>query len=320
MKYKKALSVLLAAVLLLLSALPCFAAGQAYGDVDADGLHSAADARMALRFAVGLDTPTDAQKAAADANEDGAVTAADARLILRMAVGLESPFALLTYSVAHPYYNKTFTQIHPTRNYVELALDIVSEWCCYYTVHDVLTPVLERMGYNEDEIERYAPTRYPSEKRALALKNNRLGILKGLGNVVPWYVPSLLLDYYRDNPEVADTYVFYPYYDDVITLSAVDRTRNAVRYKPQVGDLIFISNKEKTYVDGQPTVDHTAQIIQVNPDGTFLCTEGAIIQVGEDGRSRVRERVYAYNKTKKTYVYDQNDIVNVLVAVRLKLS
>ena len=63
----------------------------ALGDVDADGSVTAADARLALRRAVELETFArgGAQYTAADADRDGTVTAADARLILRAAVGLE---------------------------------------------------------------------------------------------------------------------------------------------------------------------------------------------------------------------------------------
>ena len=59
------------------------------GDLDGDGEVTAADARLALRAAVGLEILNEEQKKAADMDGDGEVTAADARLILRTAVGLE---------------------------------------------------------------------------------------------------------------------------------------------------------------------------------------------------------------------------------------
>lgn len=61
------------------------------GDVDLDGKVSAADARLALRAAVGLFPLTAGSDAflAADADGSGAVSAGDARSILRAAVGLE---------------------------------------------------------------------------------------------------------------------------------------------------------------------------------------------------------------------------------------
>lgn len=58
------------------------------GDVDGDGTLSAADARIALRAAVSLETLTAAQKQAADKEEDGTISAADARILLRVSVGL----------------------------------------------------------------------------------------------------------------------------------------------------------------------------------------------------------------------------------------
>lgn len=61
------------------------------GDVDENFAVTAADARLALRASVGLETYASGSRAAmaADVNRDGKITAADARLILRAAVGLE---------------------------------------------------------------------------------------------------------------------------------------------------------------------------------------------------------------------------------------
>lgn len=60
------------------------------GDVNGDGLITSADARLALRYAVGLEQDfTETQIRACDYNEDGIVSSADARSILRTAVGLQ---------------------------------------------------------------------------------------------------------------------------------------------------------------------------------------------------------------------------------------
>ena len=68
--------------------------GEVYtpGDVDADGIISSADARLALRCSVGLEyfSQKSASCYACDADRDDRVTSADARLILRASVGLES--------------------------------------------------------------------------------------------------------------------------------------------------------------------------------------------------------------------------------------
>ncbi len=61
------------------------------GDIDADGVISAADARLALRAAVGLESFDEAKKKTSDADCDGSITASDARMILRASVGLEDP-------------------------------------------------------------------------------------------------------------------------------------------------------------------------------------------------------------------------------------
>ena len=60
------------------------------GDVDFDGSVTSADARLALRRAVGLESFENGSRTfiAADMDLDGEVTAEDARLILRNAVGL----------------------------------------------------------------------------------------------------------------------------------------------------------------------------------------------------------------------------------------
>ena len=86
---KRILAILLCALLgLSCAAAPVSAA--LMGDLDADGALSAADARLALRAAVGLEE-LDAEKTKlADADGDGGLSAADARLILRAAVGLEA--------------------------------------------------------------------------------------------------------------------------------------------------------------------------------------------------------------------------------------
>ena len=60
------------------------------GDVNDDAKVTTADARLALRAAVGFIRYTGNPLRAADVNRDGSVTTADARLILRDAVGLES--------------------------------------------------------------------------------------------------------------------------------------------------------------------------------------------------------------------------------------
>ncbi len=87
---KRILSVILTA-LLILSVIPVnLAFANDLGDVNGDGAIAAADARIALRASVGLETLTDDQKKAADVDGNPGVTASDARLILRASVGLET--------------------------------------------------------------------------------------------------------------------------------------------------------------------------------------------------------------------------------------
>lgn len=64
-----------------------------FGDVDDDGDVSAADARAALRHAVGVELIASSNDLIyTDMDFDGDITAADARMILRTAVGLETKF------------------------------------------------------------------------------------------------------------------------------------------------------------------------------------------------------------------------------------
>lgn len=84
------------------------------GDVDGNGSVSAADARLALRYAANLETSLSiAQIEAADVNGDGNVTAADARLILRAAANLE---ALPTSPGTQPTTTKPTTTQAPSYN------------------------------------------------------------------------------------------------------------------------------------------------------------------------------------------------------------
>lgn len=317
MKLKPILSVLIAAILLATCCLIPAGAAET-GDVNENGVISVDDARLILRYAVKLEAPTTTRRPLADVDGDGSITVEDARMVLRIAVGLDTQFGALLYSYSHAMFHKSFKEIHPRFTWMESILDRVDDWCCYYTIHDVYRPVLEKMGYSQKVIDRVAPNSYDRDKLAKAASSLvNLPVATWMTtNGIEWYVPSLLLDYYLHSDYVT-AYVFWEYYDDVITDSVISPTSNARYYKPQVGDIVFMSNKLKTYKNGYPTADHTAQITKVYPDGTFLCTEGSIVQSNEeDGVARVRERVYKYDRTKKTYVFVNNDVVNVLVIVR----
>lgn len=87
---KRILSVLLA-VMMILTVIPAsLSFAETLGDIDGNDSITAADARLALRASVGLETLSPEQTAAADADFNGTITAADARLILRASVGLET--------------------------------------------------------------------------------------------------------------------------------------------------------------------------------------------------------------------------------------
>ena len=63
------------------------------GDIDGDKEVTSGDAILALRYAAGLEDPTEERKIAADVDRDGSLTAGDAILILRYAAGLMDSFS-----------------------------------------------------------------------------------------------------------------------------------------------------------------------------------------------------------------------------------
>lgn len=83
-------TLLFTAILTMLLIIPVSAANQQLGDINADTEVNASDARLALRFASKIETPTENEKLAADVDKDEKITAADARIILRVAAKLET--------------------------------------------------------------------------------------------------------------------------------------------------------------------------------------------------------------------------------------
>lgn len=92
MKKIKLAAVILTALAVFINVLPVSSASVILcsgGDLSVDGQVTAADARLALRFAVDLEYYTKAHLKIGDTNADGVISASDARMILRAAVGLE---------------------------------------------------------------------------------------------------------------------------------------------------------------------------------------------------------------------------------------
>lgn len=316
---KAILSFVLAVIALCSVIVPANAAARQYGDVNYDGKITAADARIVLRAAVELITLTGEDAKAADVDQNGVIGTGDSRLILRWAIGADydehEEFNKMLYEVAHPLvgsYKPAFASG---------ILKNFQKWCCYYTIHDVFRPTLEKLNYPKAKIDVLAPDHYEKEDLLKAIRNGA-----GVSNYPAWmvadsmafYVPSLLMNHYYKHPEACDVYNFYDYYDDVVTLDLYHRDVDDVEsWHPRVGDVLFMSNKERTYSNGYPTIDHTAQILEVYDDGTFLCTEGSLIEQYEgDGIAKVRERTYHYNPKVGTWEFDYNPIVIVLTAVR----
>lgn len=325
---KKICCLFLAAVMLMSCVVISFAAEK--GDVNSDGKITAADARLALRYSVSLDTPTDEEKALADYNGDGKVTAADARSILRLSVGLsgngsrpeekpvyepsqkELEFYNILYNTAHPQLG-AYPAIYDNSNPLSGILKNFQKWCCLYTINYVFRPALETAGYSKEDVNRLAPRTFSADSLSKLL-SNVLGFSwsdKFVVDTLPLYIPSLLSDYYIKNPDAADVYFLYDFYDDMIEKKVYEHSDDdRYNYQPRIGDVLFISNKTRTYENGYPTVDHTAQIIKILDDGTFICTEGSLIDQNDPtGMARVQERRYMYDEVTGSYCYRDDEYI-----------
>lgn len=329
---KKILSLILAVTMLFSGVLFAFAAEK--GDIDGDGSITAADARLALRMAVGLEAVTEEILLVADYDGNGNVEASDARAILRKSVGLpdekpakpsepsepEKPaqkpeyvpsekellFYQNLYDTAHPLLG-SYPALYDNSNPLSFLLKNFQKWCCLHTISNVFRPALEKSGYSKAQVDLLAPRTFSRDSLAKLL-SNVLGISwsdKFVVDSLPLYVPSLLSDYYIKTPDAADVYFLYDFYDDMIENKVYEHSdEDRANYQPRIGDVLFISNKTKTYENGYPTVDHTAQIIEILPDGTFICTEGSLIDQNDPtGLARVQERRYMYDEKTGSYCY-----------------
>ncbi len=89
---KKRISVIITLIIMLLLAFSTSAAAYMTGDVDGNGKHTAADARLVLRYSAKLEKLNDEQLSVADVDYNGKVSASDARYILRVSAKLDKPF------------------------------------------------------------------------------------------------------------------------------------------------------------------------------------------------------------------------------------
>ena len=328
-------------------------------DVDGEAGVSAADARLILRVAVGLQKVEPdghihvfSEEVVAPTCTEGGYTVFTCRCgysyqgdptppqhhydkffctvcgqkdPLHVPTAFANDFEKTLYDTAHPLFYKTADELSSSGSILEYAYHRVGKWCCYYTIHDVFRPALKAAGYDEARIEQLAPQFFTADKIAKVLTNASsvslfvpsLFVAGMAAGAVPVYVPSLLLDYYLTHPGYAKTYIFKDFYDDLVEQRLYAPTADRAAYQPRVGDILFMSNKLETYVNGYPTVDHTAQIIQMYDDGSFWCTEGSIIQTDEeDGEPRVRERMYYFNAETGAYEYRYSSIVVVLAVAQ----
>lgn len=107
------------------------------GDIDGDDKITSADARLALRAAVGLEKISAEDLKYADANADGKITSADARLILRTAVGLEETVSFITNM---PVTTKEITDFY------KKGVDAVKNGNTGYSIKQYTTAEPVRLG------------------------------------------------------------------------------------------------------------------------------------------------------------------------------
>lgn len=89
---KKRLVGIISGIIALILSFTVSAFAYNTGDVDGNGKHTAADARLVLRYSAKLENFNAEQKKAADVDNNGKVSAADARYILRVSAKLDKPF------------------------------------------------------------------------------------------------------------------------------------------------------------------------------------------------------------------------------------
>ncbi|MBQ6897810.1 MAG: MBL fold metallo-hydrolase [Clostridia bacterium] len=109
-KYALRLIALLTAVMILLP-VNVHASSLLAGDIDNDGSVTASDARLALRYSVGLEEFDDQQQLISDVDFSNKTDASDARTILRMAVGLEKNFYIEEEKEEESFFEAHFIDV-----------------------------------------------------------------------------------------------------------------------------------------------------------------------------------------------------------------
>lgn len=92
---KKKLMTIVASIIALAVLMPCVfvpaeasEVGRVMGDINGDGVLTALDSLLILRFSVNLEKFDDSQIAAGDVNRDGVINAGDSLVTLRISVGI----------------------------------------------------------------------------------------------------------------------------------------------------------------------------------------------------------------------------------------
>lgn len=168
---KMLISSLISIVMIFMLAF--FSSAAVRGDIDGDSSVTAADARLALRFSVGLEVFSAGQVDAADMDADGIITAGDARTILRLSVGLsdenekKDQFEILRNNSF--YLNCEMSQ----NGVVYEKMDIAVTDNSYYLSSE-LEGVEIGILISDDELYML----YPEKKAALHMSESLLGIME----------------------------------------------------------------------------------------------------------------------------------------------
>lgn len=152
--------------------VPVFSSAATKGDVNGDSDITAADARLALRYSVGLEIFSEGQRKAADMDGDDKITAGDARTILRLSVGLtddgdnKDQVEILR---SGNFYVKG--EMSPDGvNYEKMEIATTERSCYMLSDFDGA-----EMGMLIDENELYMV--YPEKKAALHMSESLLGMM-----------------------------------------------------------------------------------------------------------------------------------------------
>ena len=156
---KKRISVIITLIIMLLLAFSTSAAAYMTGDVDGNGKHTAADARLVLRYSAKLEKLNDEQLSVADVDYNGKVSASDARYILRVSAKLDKPFGEID---TEKFKNVLFDGLQSRKKLLELR-----------EISEVLTRKISEAVFDEFQFNRYLVSEKATDENGNAIYRYR---------------------------------------------------------------------------------------------------------------------------------------------------